>query len=181
MLIGDQPKEKAIVNEIELDNAKDEIGGHGGDDFNPVVEYDLVSGNPLPEDPVLRDRETRQCTIRSILVGSFFGLLIGAANLYVSYKTGFSMDAGPFAVFAGFGVLKLMQKNLPRPIGGGFFGPKENVTCQSAANGANSGIGIFAAAYIFVLFPVAHVSGYPQCFLSSFSLLPRQNLANWLG
>jgi len=136
------------VDGIELHKDQEDIGGYNQNEVNPVVDYDLVSGDPFPEDPVLRDRETRQCTIRSIVVGSFFGLLIGAANLYVSYKTGFSMDAGPFAVFAGFGVLKLMQNNLPRQLGGGFFGPKENVTCQSAANGANSGIGIFAAAYI---------------------------------
>jgi len=169
---GHQPQEKAIVDGIEVHKDNEDIPGHGQIESNPVVEYNLVSGDPLPEDPVSRDRETRQCTIRSIVVGSFFGLLIGAANLYVSYKTGFSMDAGPFAVFAGFGVLKLMQNNLPRRLGGGFFGPKENVTCQSAANGANSGIGIFAAAYILSSSPPLMYQG-PCNVFSQASLFPQ--------
>jgi uncharacterized oligopeptide transporter (OPT) family protein len=100
----------------------------------------------MPEDPILQSRETRQCTLRSIIVGSSFGLVIGAANTYMGLKTGFSLSAGTFAVFCGFAVLKCMEKRLPVGWGGGYFGPKENVSCQSSANGAAAGIGPFLAA-----------------------------------
>ena len=106
----------------------------------------LQHWDPLLEDPALRDRESRQCTIRNIIVGSFFGLIIGAANIYTGLKIGCGLSAGTFAVFCGFAVLKAMQR-LPSNWGGGYFGPKENVSCQSAANGACSGASIFVLAY----------------------------------
>jgi hypothetical protein len=73
-------------------------------------------------------------------------MLIGAANIYLGLKIGFGMGAGAFAAFGGFAILKGMQKYFPEGWGGGYFGPKENVSCQSAANGACSS-GLFAAAY----------------------------------
>jgi uncharacterized oligopeptide transporter (OPT) family protein len=80
-------------------------------------------------------------------VGSVFGVLVGAANIYLSLRIGWGLSAGIFAAFGGFATLKLMEKYLVMGWGGGYFGPKENVTCQSAANGASSGYSPFAAAY----------------------------------
>jgi uncharacterized oligopeptide transporter (OPT) family protein len=73
-------------------------------------------------------------------------LIIGAANLYLGFKIGMTMGAGVFAALTGFAVLKGMEKSFPPRWGGYFFGPKENVSCQSAANGACSGTGLFVAA-----------------------------------
>jgi hypothetical protein len=112
-----------------------------------LTKLDILSGDPFPEDPFLRDKETTQCTVRSIATGTLLGIIFGTANLYIGWKTGFGLDAGPVAVFVGYGLLKLCQNKLPLSFGGGFFGPKENVTCQSAANGANSAMGLYAAAY----------------------------------
>jgi uncharacterized oligopeptide transporter (OPT) family protein len=106
---------------------------------------DFALGKPIPEDPVLRDRETRQFTLRSVIVGSLFGVFIGAANIYLGLRVGWGMGAGAFAAFGGFAILKGMQKWCKEGWGGGYFGPKENVSCQSAANGACSS-GLFVAA-----------------------------------
>ena len=80
-------------------------------------------------------------------MGSLFGIVIGAANVYLGLKTGWGMSAGVFAIFASFAVIKAMEKSFPHSFGGGYFGPKENVSCQSAANGACSGYSPFVAAY----------------------------------
>jgi len=117
----------------------------GDAQFNPK-DFDVHSGKPFPEDPVLKARETRQLTLRSILVGSVCGIVIGAANIYIGLKTGWGLGAGVFAVFVGFAVLKTMERYFVMGWGGGYFGPKENVSCQSAANGAASGSGPFVAA-----------------------------------
>jgi uncharacterized oligopeptide transporter (OPT) family protein len=114
-----------------------------------LAKLDVISGDPFPEDPILRDKETRQCTIRSVAIGSIVGVFFAAGNMYVCWKTGFGLDAGAFAIFVGYAIMRLMQHKLPISYGGGFFGPKENVSCQSAANAACSGVGIFAAAYLF--------------------------------
>jgi hypothetical protein len=63
--------------------------------------------------------------------------------------------------------MRLMQNKLPPSFGGGFFGPKENVSCQSAANGSCSGGGIFAAAYLF-LSRLEFTIVSPRCFSSDF-------------
>jgi len=112
-----------------------------------LVGLEFSSGDPIPEDPELKAKETRQLTIRSVVIGTFFGLLMGAGNIYIALKIGWSLGAGTFAAFASFALLKAMEKRLPANWGGGYFGPKENVSCQSAANGAASGYGPFAAAY----------------------------------
>ncbi|KAL6298052.1 OPT oligopeptide transporter protein-domain-containing protein [Sparassis latifolia] len=63
------------------------------------------------------------------------------------------MDVGVslFGSIFGFAILKPLSKALPERFGGGYFGPKENVCCQSAATAAGS-LGLlftsgFPAAY----------------------------------
>ncbi|EPS99458.1 OPT oligopeptide transporter [Fomitopsis schrenkii] len=56
-----------------------------------------------------------------------------------------------FGSIFGFAILKPLSKALPERFGGGYFGPKENVCCQSAATAAGS-LGLlftsgFPAAY----------------------------------
>ena len=140
-------KEQADIDEVEFEESDHEIGVKTEASEEALAKVDIIAGDPFPEDPVLRGKETLQCTIRSITVGAIIGVMFAAANLYLCWKTGFSLDAGSVAIFMGYGILKLCQRNLPLSCGGGFFGPKENVTCQSAANGGSSAMGLFAAAY----------------------------------
>lgn len=85
-----------------------------------------------------------------MLIGSALGLIVGASNIYLGLKTGFSFGASLFGYAAkaltssylmrscgwhfhlraifGFAILKPLSTLLPKRYGGGCFGPKEN--CQ---------------------------------------------------
>lgn len=72
-------------------------------------------------------------------------------SLYLGLKTGWTFGASLFGSLLGFGILKPLSRILPTYLGGGYFGPKENVCCQSAATAAGS-LGLlfssgFPAAY----------------------------------
>jgi uncharacterized oligopeptide transporter (OPT) family protein len=71
--------------------------------------------------------------------------------VYLGLKTGWTFGASLFGSIFGFAILKPMSRALPEKFGGGYFGPKENVCCQSAATAAGS-LGLlftsgFPAAY----------------------------------
>lgn len=66
-------------------------------------------------------------------------------------KTGWTFGASLFGSIVGFAILKPLSVAFPNWFGGGYFGPKENVCCQSAATAAGS-LGLlftsgFPAAY----------------------------------
>lgn len=90
--------------------------------------------------------ETTQLTIRSLVVGTVLGCVIAASNVYLGLKTGFTFGASLFGAILGYSIIKLMQKALPEKLGGGFFGPRENCTVQTAATAAGSLTGMFVAA-----------------------------------
>ncbi|OCH94855.1 OPT oligopeptide transporter [Obba rivulosa] len=95
--------------------------------------------------------EEQQLTFRAVLVGCGLGAVISASNVYLGLKTGWTFGASLFGSIFGFAILKAMSKALPEYLGGGYFGPKENVCCQSAASAAGS-LGLlftsgFPAAY----------------------------------
>ncbi|RPD53002.1 OPT oligopeptide transporter [Lentinus tigrinus ALCF2SS1-7] len=95
--------------------------------------------------------EEQQFTFRAVLVGCGLGAVISASNVYLGLKTGWTFGASLFGSIFGFAILKSMSKALPEHLGGGYFGPKENVCCQSAATAAGS-LGLlftsgFPAAY----------------------------------
>jgi uncharacterized oligopeptide transporter (OPT) family protein len=58
--------------------------------------------------------------------------------MYIGLKTGWTFSASLFGSIFGYAILKPMSRSLPVYLGGGYFGPKENVCCQSAASAAGS-------------------------------------------
>ncbi|KAL8281203.1 hypothetical protein RQP46_006237 [Phenoliferia psychrophenolica] len=104
----------------------------------------LNDGTPFPQDPTM-PVETRQLTFRSLLIGCMLGFVVGASNIYLGLKTGFTFGASLFGSIIGFAILKpLSRTNLP--LFGGYFGPKETVVVQSAASAAGGLSGLFVAA-----------------------------------
>ncbi|KAI0739263.1 OPT oligopeptide transporter [Daedaleopsis nitida] len=95
--------------------------------------------------------EEQQFTFRAVFVGCALGAVISASNVYLGLKTGWTFGASLFGSIFGFAILKPLSRALPERLGGGYFGPKENVCCQSAATAAGS-LGLlftsgFPAAY----------------------------------
>ncbi|KZO98101.1 OPT oligopeptide transporter [Calocera viscosa TUFC12733] len=74
--------------------------------------------------------------------------------MYLGLKTGWNFGASLFGSILGFAILKPLSKALPPMFGGGYFGPKENVVCQSAATSAGSLGLLFASG-----FPAAYQLG----------------------
>ncbi|KZT55061.1 OPT superfamily oligopeptide transporter, partial [Calocera cornea HHB12733] len=109
----------------------------------------LGTDDPFPEDPDAPIEQ--QFTFRAVFVGTALGAVISASNVYLGLKTGWTFGASLFGSILGFAILKPLSTALPSKFGGGYFGPKENVCCQSAATAAGS-LGLlftsgFPAAY----------------------------------
>ncbi|KAH7915483.1 OPT oligopeptide transporter protein-domain-containing protein [Hygrophoropsis aurantiaca] len=110
----------------------------------------LNTDDPFPIDPDAPIEE-QQLTARALLVGCGLGAVIAASNVYLGLKTGWTFGASLFGSIFGFAILKPLSTAAPRYLGGGYFGPKENNVCQSAATAAGS-LGLlftsgFPAAY----------------------------------
>ncbi|KAJ3106260.1 hypothetical protein HDU97_006711 [Phlyctochytrium planicorne] len=106
-------------------------------------EFHFDPHTPFPDDGPI---ET-QLTIRAVLVGSVLGAVVGASNLYLGLKTGFTFGASLFGAIFGFAILK----PLSRVVGGSIFGPKENCTVQTAATAAG-GLGIIFVSAVPALY-----------------------------
>ena len=106
---------------------------------------DLAAGVPFPEDS-LPHEDGQGLTIRALVVGTALGLVIAASNIYLGLKTGFTFGASLFGSLLGFAIIKPLSNALPKHFGGGYFGPRENVTIQSAATGAAGLTSAFVAA-----------------------------------
>ena len=88
-------------------------------------------------------------------------------SVYLGLKTGWTFGASLFGSIFGFAILKPLSKALPVRFGGGYFGPKENVCCQSAATVSVSKVVVFdftdfiqAAGSLGLLF----TSGFPAAY-----------------
>ncbi len=113
------------------------------DEFIP---YDIHSGKQFDLD-TLPAEEGTGFTWRAVIIGQLLGLVIAASNVYLGLKTGFTFGAGLFGALAGCALIKAMVKiGIPARFGGAPFGPRENVTVQSAATAAGSLTGMFVAA-----------------------------------
>lgn len=106
---------------------------------------DLAAGVPFPESS-LPHEDGEGLTIRALVIGTALGLVIAASNIYLGLKTGFTFGASLFSSLVGFVIIKAVSRTMPSWFGGGFFGPKENVTIQSAATGAAGLTSMFVAA-----------------------------------
>lgn len=138
-------KDDVIVPGAYVDE-KDKMGNtldDEGDVFSRT--YDIRAGNPFPQDPDA-PVEHHQFTIRAILVGLFLGGLVAASNIYLGLKTGFTFGAQLFGAIFGFAILRFVSKVMPTWFGGGFFGPKENCTVQTAATAAGGMSSMFVSS-----------------------------------
>ncbi|KAG1821376.1 OPT oligopeptide transporter protein-domain-containing protein [Suillus variegatus] len=135
-------EKKAITAEI-----KSVSGDSEGSE--PHVQF-INTDDPFPELPDAPVEE-QQLTVRAVLVGCILGGIIAASNIYLGLKTGWTFGASLFGSIIGFAILKPLSRSAPTFLGGGYFGPKENNVCQSAATSAGS-LGLlftsgFPAAY----------------------------------
>ncbi|KAI0356330.1 OPT oligopeptide transporter [Trametes cingulata] len=120
---------------------------------------------PFPRDP---DEmvETHQLTLRAIVVGCALGAVVGASNIYLGLKTGFTFGPQLFGAIFGFAIIKPLSKAIPESgllgrLLGGPFGPKENCTVQSAATAAG-GIGILFVSAVPALYRLNLLSVLPK-------------------
>lgn len=112
---------------------------------------------PLENVPI----ETTQLTIRAILIGCALGAVVSASNIYLGLKTGWTFGASLFGGILGFAMIKPLSTYAPRWLGGGYFGPKENVTVQTAATAAG-GLGIIFVGPIPAMYQMGLLSTKPQ-------------------
>lgn len=120
----------AHLNEFDAENTREVL---------------INDGNPFP--PMVGEiEETSQLTVRAVVVGSLLGLIVGASNIYLGLKTGFTFGASLFGAIFGFAILKPLSHVLPERWGGGYFGPKENCTVQTSATSAGGLTSLFVAA-----------------------------------
>jgi uncharacterized oligopeptide transporter (OPT) family protein len=71
----------------------------------------------------------------------FFALLTTTPS-----TLGFTFGASLFGAIFGFAIIKPLSHALPERWGGGYFGPKENCTVQTAATSAGGLTSLFVAA-----------------------------------
>jgi len=95
--------------------------------FDPYTPF-----NDLPEEG------KTIITIRAVILGCMCGALVGASNIYLGLKSGWTFSANLFGAIVGFAVLKPLSRAIPKafPILGGDFGPRENNIVQTAATAA---------------------------------------------
>lgn len=115
------------------------------EDSGQAPAFDPLGGIPLPPIPGVTELETRQLTVRSLVFGAFIGSIAAAGNIYLGLMIGWGFGAGMLSAMIGYAALKGMS-HFPLHFGGGFFGPRENCSVQTAANAAASGTGVFVAA-----------------------------------
>ncbi|KZS99966.1 OPT-domain-containing protein [Laetiporus sulphureus 93-53] len=112
-----------------ISDGVEEVPSH--DDHDDGAVLDFGTDDPFPMDP--NATEEQQFTFRAVFVGCALGAVISASNVYLGLKTGWTFGASMFGSIFGFAILKPLSKALPERFGGGYFGPKENLCCQSAA------------------------------------------------
>ncbi|KAF8761685.1 OPT oligopeptide transporter protein [Rhizoctonia solani] len=123
------------------------------------------SHEPFPIDPEHADEEY-QLTLRALVVGWMLGAVVGASNIYLGLKTGFTFGPQLFGAIFGFAILKPLSKAftlqfLPGWVWGGEFGPKENCTVQTAATSAG-GMGIIFVSAVPAMYRMGLMSEFPD-------------------
>ncbi|CAE6405439.1 unnamed protein product [Rhizoctonia solani] len=146
-------------NEKSLD-VHDSDHGHGS-----FGDEKLDPHEPFPIDPEHEDEEY-QLTLRALVVGWVLGAVVGASNIYLGLKTGFTFGPQLFGAIFGFAILKPLSKAftlqfLPGWVWGGEFGPKENCTVQTAATSAG-GMGIIFVSAVPAMYRMGLMSEFPD-------------------
>ncbi|KAI0034683.1 oligopeptide transporter [Vararia minispora EC-137] len=128
-------------------------------DVSPVQL--CIRSKPFPIDPD-EVEETHQLTVRAIVVGCILGAVVGASNIYLGLKTGFTFGPQLFGAIFGYAILKPLSRMLPASGWfGGYFGPKENCTVQTAATAAG-GLGILMVSAVPAIYRLNLLSEKPQ-------------------
>ncbi|KAI9609998.1 hypothetical protein H4Q26_006990 [Puccinia striiformis f. sp. tritici PST-130] len=125
----------------------------------PIIPYNVKSGDPLPIPDGLPE-EGNQFTFRAVAVGCLLGSVVQASNMYLGLKTGFTFGASLFGALFGYAFLKPLSKS-KLPIFGGYFGPKENCTVQTAAT-ASGGLGILFSTGVPAMYQLGLLSPNPK-------------------
>ncbi|KAI8890666.1 OPT superfamily oligopeptide transporter [Backusella circina FSU 941] len=131
------------------------------------TEYDFQSFTDeqvVVNEPDAQQVEETQFTWRSAIIGSLLGCLVAASNTYLGLKIGWTFGASLFGAIFSFAIIKPLSRVLPPKWGGGYFGPKENTTAQSAATTA----GGLSAGF---------VSGIPAMYKLGLMTTPKQDAA----
>lgn len=104
-------------------------------------------------------RSSLQFTWRSAIIDSLLGCLIGASNLYVGLKAGWSFPGGIFSAAFSFVLMKLSIKLIPimRPE----FTVQENCTAQTAAT-TSGGLNVGFITCIPAMYRLGLSSAYPS-------------------
>ncbi|KAF9269609.1 OPT oligopeptide transporter [Marasmius fiardii PR-910] len=130
-------------------NEKRDLPPSESEEEETYDDHDVTKPFPIdPDEP----EETHQLTIRALFVGACLGAVVGASNIYLGLKTGFTFGPQLFGALFGYAILKPLSKAVPESgllgkLFGGPFGPKENCTVQTAATAAG-GLGIlFVGAF----------------------------------
>lgn len=144
------PKNKAEASSTEMTimemSELDPDHVQKDDASDRLQAFDPLEGSPFPPIPGVTEWETRQLTLRSLFFGVLIGSVAAAANIYLGLMIGWGFGAGMISAMLGFAALKMMSRTLPERFGGGYFGPKENCSIQTAANASSSGTSVFVAA-----------------------------------
>ena len=74
-----------------------------------------------------------ELTLRAVLSGLFVGCLIGASNITIGLKIGWTFGASITAAVIGFALFKGFENTLRRP-----YGPKENLITATAGSSAGT-------------------------------------------
>lgn len=152
----DQKREHAddySNNDMEKEGAFYEVNAVGADDQPPSNLY------PFPED-MDSQPETQQFTFRAVAIGCCLGAVVSASNIYLGLKTGWTFGPSLFGAILGFAILKPLSQSAPRWLGGGYFGPKENVCVQTAATSAG-GLGIIFVGAVPAMYQLNLLSKNP--------------------
>ncbi|KAI9282582.1 OPT oligopeptide transporter protein-domain-containing protein [Sporodiniella umbellata] len=129
------------------------------------IEYKVSDEQVVVEQDVSAIQlEEHQFTWRAAIVGSLLGCLVAASNTYLGLKIGWTFGASLFGAIFSFAIIKPISRILPVRWGGGYFGPKENCTAQSAATTA----GGLSAGF---------VSGIPAMYKLGLMTNPRDDAA----
>ncbi|KAJ3207363.1 hypothetical protein HDU67_007521 [Dinochytrium kinnereticum] len=119
-------------------------------------EFKFDPFTPFPDDGPAE----QQLTFRAVIIGCILGAIVGASNLYLGLKTGFTFGASLFGAIFGFAILKPLSLAFTGALSkipvlgfifGGTFGPKENCTVQTAATAAG-GLGIIFVSAVPALY-----------------------------
>lgn len=147
------------------ENEKAALQAAENEDVVIEIMDDHDVSKPFPLDPDAPE-ETHQLTVRAVVVGCVLGAIVGASNIYLGLKTGFTFGPQLFGAIFGFAILKPLSKAIPESgllgrLFGGPFGPKENCTVQSAAT-ASGGLGILFVSAIPAMYRLHLFSTNPQ-------------------